>query len=243
MAQDELYDEWANEGSGGAPVVSWLGIDPGDDLDTFTAIIVPPRPIDEPGKGYEIVKDYDKKELRVWPPQDGYTPKPGVNPKAPILLSEFKTIAAQVARDRNLEPEEERPVTLTSLTLLSAYSNKEYFSKPKVRAAKEDPEFVDNGIRRFIVDGADIPTKFKDAVRKVGTRGPQIGQRLTVKLTGRVPNVGKDGERRVHEVTIEPATVETLSLVQKYITEAKSAAASAGTDDPWAQGQDPEPAF
>lgn len=244
MAQnEELYDEWANEGGGGAPVVSWLGIDPGDELDTFTAIIVPPRPIDDPGKGYEIVKDFDKKDgLRVWPPKVGYEPKQGVNPKSPISESEFNAIALRVARETGQDPEEARPVTLTSLTLLSQYTNKEFFSKPKVRAAKEDPEFVDNGVRRFIVDGADIPPKFKAAVQRLGTRGPQVGQRLTVKLTGRVPNVGKDGEKRVHEITLEAATPETMDLVKKYIAEAKSAPV-AGSEDPWAAGQEAEPAF
>lgn len=228
MAQnDELYDEWENDGGGGAPVVSWKGIDPGDALDTFTGILLPPNPLTEPGKGYQPVVDKNKDGNRVWPPEVGYNPPPNVNEKAPISERLYKKITGG-------DTEDMRYVTITELTLMTQYANGEFFSGPRKKAAREDPEFVDDGLRRIFIDGADLPGKFKEAVKRLRSRGPQVGQRLTIQLVNREANVGKEGEKKIFKVTLEAPTPETMAIVQAFIAEAKSADENAGAVDEWA---------
>lgn len=225
---DELYDEWANEGGGGAPVVSWKYSDVGDSTnDTFVGIIVPPKPLIEPEKGYEIIGDRNKEGRRVWPPKVGYTPKPGVKPDAPISENQYLQIVGNTT--------DMRVVSLTCLTLMTEYRNKQFFSGPQKTRALENEEFKDDGVRRFIVDGADVPPKFKAAVKAIRAKGPQNGQRFTIQIIAREPNSGgKEGETNRFKITLEPPTAETMKVVQAWIDAAKSDEAATGTDDPWA---------
>ena len=228
MAQ-ELYDEYENEGGqGGPPVVSWKFSEPGETTDTFTGIIVPPDPINFPAKGHRAAIDRNKDGARVWPPKVGYKPGPDVkNPKAPI--SESAYLAITDGDDSDM-----RYVTLTELTLVTNYSNKEFMSAPKRAAAREDPEFVDNGMRRFLKDGADVPAKFDAALKAIKAVKPMPGQRLTIVLTGREPNVGKEGETRRHAITFEPPTPETLKVVADYCAVARAAFVAGDVEDEYA---------
>lgn len=235
MAQD-LYDEYGdNAGAeGGPPVVSWKFSEPGEPTARFTGIIVPPDPINEPAKGHRPVADRNKDGARVWPPRVGYIPKPGVNPKAPISADEYLSLTGG-------DDSEMREVSLTELTLVTGYTNKEFMSAPKRAAAREDPEFVDNGMRRFLKDGKDVPAKFDAALKAIKATRPLPGQRFTIELIAREPNVGKEGETRRHTIRFEPPTPETMKVVEAYIAAAKSGEASQGVEDPYAStGSAPE---
>lgn len=228
----ELHDEWENSSAGGPPVISWNRAHPGEPGAKFTGVIVPPLPLVQPGKGYRKIEDRTTDGLRVWPPKVGYTPAPGIKPNAPILESQYLAITGSDA--------EMRPVALTEITLVTGYTGMDFMSEPKRKAAKEE-SLTDDGVRRVIVDGADLPAKITAAVKALRTAGPQPGQRLTIELIERAPNVGREGNKNVFAVTLEPPTPETLKVAADWVAQAKSAAASEKVEDSWESSG--EPAF
>lgn len=51
----------------------------------------------------------------------------------------------------------------------------------------EKPLPDDDGMRALYVKGPSLPVAFRDAIRKAGVKGPEIGGRLKVTYTGKMP--------------------------------------------------------
>jgi hypothetical protein len=233
----ELRDDWDDSegGAAGPEAVSWKYSDPGD---VFTGIILPPAPIAAPKKGYEVKqrrgKGRDKtagapQGLLVWPPQSDPN-------RGPMTEAEF----ARAHGDAALK--EAQGVPMKVLTVLTNFRAKEFFSGKAKERANENPEFVDDGLRRYFIDGPDIPTKFNEALKALGQRATLPGMQFSVRLDKREPNKGgNEGETNRFSVKIEMPTPETLAVVDRYVAEAKAAAPAASLgDDPWATPATPK---
>jgi hypothetical protein len=227
----ELRDDWDDSegGAGGPEAASWKFSKPGD---VFTGIVLPPAPLTAPAKGYEVKQRRGKgrdqtagapQGLLVWPPQSD-------DNRGPMTEAEF----ARAHGDAALK--EAQGVPMKVLTVMTDYRGKEFFSGKAVERALENPEFVDDGLRRYFIDGPDIPGKFNEALKALGQRATLPGMRFSVRLDKREPNKGgNEGETNRFSVNIEKPTDETLALVAKYVAEAKTTAPAANVgDDPWA---------
>lgn len=232
----ELYDEWANEAEALPPAVSWKYSDVGDPAtDTVRGVIVPPSPLDEPAKGYAIRADSNKEGKRVWPPKAPWvhTPKPGAKPNTPISESEYLAITGG-------DDSAMREVAITVLVLQTEYRNMEFFSGPQRALARETQDFVDDGLRAFFIDGKDVPPKFKVAVKKLRTAGPQPGQVFECQIIGREPNTDKEGETNRFRIGLSAPTPESLKVVAAHVKAAQDAAEVPDPNDPWAVSPDVE---
>jgi hypothetical protein len=229
------YDESNNTGGGGAPVVSWALSRLGDKV---TGIVVPPD-IESPSKGYKIGREYqdgtdedsDDKGFLVWPPKNNRQ-----DIKRPVTEAKF----ARLWPDEPI-PTGRGQVTRVEITLQTEYRNAEFLSDSFVKRTKEgegDPNAITT--RRILRSGPDLPEKFDEALKAAGEKAPSVGQRWTVELVDREENKRGKGKTRRHKVTIEPATPETLKIVDAYVTAAMAAApAQAEPGDPYAGGEPP----
>jgi hypothetical protein len=231
-----LRDNWDSDGgSSGPEAVSWKTANPGD---VFTGIAVAPEPVTAPNKGYAVSQRNGKSSLNrgVGAPQGPLFWRPSTMEKGgPVHADEYYRNGG---REEDMEG-----VSMHVLTLVTDYKNKEYFSGKAHERASENPEFVDDGLRRYFIDGPDIPTKFEDALKAAGMkRGLLAGSRVAIRLDRREPNKsGQEGETNRFSVKIEAPTPETLKVAEAYAAEVKAGASSAGVQDNWAKSDEPPP--
>jgi hypothetical protein len=235
-----LRDDWDDEGGSiGPEAVSWKFASKGD---AFDGIVVPPNPLTQPAKGYELKqrrgkgRDKSKKAVQgllVWPPQSDEN-------RGPMTEAEYARAYGDAALKEALDNFQGVPMKV--ITLITGYKAKEFFSgKAKDRAA-DNPEFVDDGLRRLFIDGPDLPSKVDAALKVVGKRGLAPGMRVQVKLVEREENKGgNEGETNRFAVMIALPTPETMALVDKYIVEAVTVAESDPIEDPWAADSSAQP--
>lgn len=221
---DDLYDPYedAGSGSGGAPVISWKYSRPGD---AFTGVVIPPLPLERPEKGYKMGREYqngtdsdpDDKGFLVWPPKNNRE-----KIKRPVTEGRFA----------ELWPDEEMPtgrgrVSRVEVTFATDYAAGEFFSdtmKDRYEDDEKDPK--DEKHRRVVVSSADLRAKVDEALKAYGGK-PQPGQRWTVTLSKREPNVGRQGTTSRYTVSIQEPTAETKAIVQAHIDAAKASANAA----------------
>lgn len=231
----EMQDSWGDDagGSNRAPTVSYKFAIPGEPSARFTGVVVAPD-VTYPSKGYELVQRSDKDGKYVWPP-DGYTnPNPKKGPRSPILEAAYR---AFVGND-----DEMRPVGDQHVTFATEYRSREFFSAPARERSQEDENFRDTGLRRVIIDGADLPGKIRDALTKIKAKRAEVGQTWTVTLASQVPNTDKEGNTNKFDVTIEAPTPATLKIAADHLSAAKAAQEEA-TFAPSGAANDTEPPF
>jgi hypothetical protein len=74
-----------------------------------------------------------------------------------------------------------------------------------VQTAHRDPSISeDNGVRRFYIEGRYLKTDVRDAIRRAGTNGLEVGGRLKVTFTHREDPMDKRS-RKYWDVTYIPA--------------------------------------
>jgi hypothetical protein len=223
------YDESNNSGGGGAPVVSWALARIGNKV---TGIVLPPD-VENPSKGYKLGREYQDgtdddpsdKGFLVWPPRNNTQ---GI--KRPVTEARFvKTW-----------PDEPKPsgrafVTRVEITLQTEFTDGEFLSDSFVKRAKENGQEPNEiTTRRILRSGPDLPEKFDEALKAAGERAPGVGQRWTVELIDREDNKKGKGKTRRHKVTVEPATPETMKIVDAYVAAQKAATpAKAEPGDPY----------
>jgi hypothetical protein len=229
----ELRDDWDDDGGGGGfPAISWAHARPGDSI---TAIALPPKPLTDPTKGYEIKQRSGKSSLNKGrgAPEGPLWFRPRSMPKGgPILADEYR-------REGGTE-DDMSPVPMKIVPLSTPWRNMEYFSDRALESAKEQDGFADNGLRRLFVDGLDITAKFAEALKTAGMRGLPSGATLTVTLDRREPNKDVEGHTNRFSVKIDPPTPDTLKVVDAFVRESRGSETDLKeTSSPIAQGEEP----
>jgi hypothetical protein len=230
---DEEYDKYENKASGDhAPVVSWKGAPDGA---TITGIVLPPKPLDRPDKGYENRREYKQENKQAGTPA-GYTVWPPKNNKQkmirPVTEEQFQELWPDLwpSADNDVRPP--RKVWQVHITLQTGLTNGEFISRKTLERMKDaDVDPATETRRRIIEQGKSLTDEIAAALKKVGGK-PIPGQIWEVRLKTRVPNEF-DGETRIHEVKVSPPTAETRAVVAEYVAKAKAAAdAEADAKDP-----------
>jgi hypothetical protein len=237
---DDLYDPYA-EGGGpaGAPVVSWKYSRVGD---SFTAIVVPPKPLKRPDKGYRMSREYqqgtdtdpDDKGFMVWPPKN--------NPekiKRPVTDKKFAELWPDLEVPNLPGPNPKGVVSRTDITFATAFGAGEFISdNAKLRMQDDETDLATVTDRRVILSSQDLREKANAELKRIRAAdgAPQVGQTWTITIAAREPNKGKPGTTTRYEVHIDPPTDETKAVVQAYVD---SARAAAGADEDSQDESDP----
>ncbi len=225
---DDLYDPYENRSSGDlAPVVSWKGAPDGAG---FTGILLPPKPLDRPDKGYETRREYKQENKQAGTPA-GYTVWPPKNNKQkivrPVTEEQFQEMWPELwpdGSDDSIKPP--RKVSQVHLTFETGLTDGEFISRKTLERMKEDEKDPASETRRRIIEqGRSLTEEIAAALKKVGGK-PVPGQTWDVRLKTRVPNE-YDGETRIHTVSISAPTAETRAAVAEYVERAKLAVAQA----------------
>lgn len=221
MAND-LNDPFEQENDGaqgpaGPPVVSWNGVRIGT---TFTGLLVPPDPF-TPEKGHIMGQSWtrpkddsgEKPRPAFWPPEDH-------DNRRPVSLKEYKRLATQYG-----DTSEAQAVSRVELYVLTDLRDFTFMSEDAERRLK-DAGTADNGLRRVLVDGADLREKVMDALREVGPK-PIPASRISITLADREANKGREGKTNRFDVTVDAPTDADKKTVAEYVAAAKAAATSA----------------
>lgn len=95
-------------------------------------------------------------------------------------------------------------------------------TKFEAKAIKDFPDVVDDGVRRWIGGAMYFDTAVKKALEKLG-REPEVGGRMTIKVTGHDtgtikngPNAGDEYTSPILDVNWEPATAEGKRVAEAY---------------------------
>lgn len=221
---DELqdpYDRQSGSGEGtGKAVLSWVKADVGDEV---TGVVVP-ADLAKPAVGYRLSRawDNDAREPQVWAPRGYINPASGKPWKGPVVRSIFDANAG--------EGEEARPVVRTEIVLMTNLRNFEFVSRPYLARAREEG-LTDDGIRRFIVDGASAREAHDAAIEALKALDPtqdrpKPAQTWKIKLASQSPN-DKGGHTNGIAIDATLPTPETKAIVAKYLAEAGEAAEAA----------------
>lgn len=116
----------------------------------------------------------------------------------------------------NPDGTENDPVRQAEFTLLTPFNSQEFMSAKAILRAKETDDWEDDGTRRWFVSGKSADKALKAAQAKARVKKPQLGAKIRVKITARVPNK-YEGKTNEFAVLYTPPTTETMQILADYI--------------------------